>query len=340
MKKVAEKAKLIAESIRQMGYDAVAVGDDDLSLGKEFLMEISKETKVPFLSSNLLDEATGKPLFPTSLIKNSSGLRIGIFSLLGPDTFPNPNDPRRKGLLLRPPAEVAQAMVKELQPKTDWIILLSHLGYPKDVELAQALPGIQIIIGGHTGINLANPPIINKSLILQMASKGLYGGILSLTLFNNDPHFFNTLEKRSMEVSLHQLKDRISFSQVTEIETWLQSNLGPLSRMLHLFRLYQVPFPEEFIQNMRNLIASLKAKGPEKENPLRRKIKEEAEQILQQFQGRNGFIHRLIALGDQIQGHPEIEKMVEAYRVKYPEPEQPPPPRQEAPRFQKGAPQN
>jgi len=62
------------------------------------------------------------------------------------------------------------------------------------------------------------------------------------------------------------------------------------------------------------------------------KIKGEAEQILKQLQGRNEFIHNLIALGEQIKDHPEIGRMVEAFRSKYPEPEKPAPPRQEAPR--------
>ena len=63
-------------------------------------------------------------------------------------------------------------MVKELQPKTDLIILLSHLSYPKDMELAQKVQGIHVIVGGHTGINLPYPPVIKNTIILQTASKG------------------------------------------------------------------------------------------------------------------------------------------------------------------------
>jgi len=340
IKMVTEKAKLIAESFSLMGYDVMAIGDDDLSLGKEFLMEISKTVKFPFLSSNVIDEATGKPLFQTSLIKKSNGMRIGIFSLLAPDTFPNPYDPRKKGLAVRSPTETAQAMVKELQPKTDLIILLSHLGYPKDVELAQVVPGIHLIVGGHTGVNLPYPPAINKSLIVQMSSRGLYGGRLDLAFHtNNESFFFNGSEKRSFENSLTQFKERVSSSDVTEVEGWLQYNFGPYSRHLHLARLYQIPFPEEFIQTLRDLVASLKAQEPEKQKGLRAKVKEEAEQILKQLQGRNEFVHNLVALGDQIKDHPEIAKMVEAFRSKYPEPEKSSPPRTEAPRPKSGVPQ-
>ncbi len=70
-----------------MGYDALGIGDDDLSLGKEFLVEISKKANFPFLSSNLIDEESGKLLFQPYLLKEINGLRIGIFSLLSPDSF-------------------------------------------------------------------------------------------------------------------------------------------------------------------------------------------------------------------------------------------------------------
>jgi len=334
-----EKAKLIIDSLNLMGYDALAIGDDDLALGKEFLSEMSRKANFPFVSSNVIDESSGKPLFHPYLMKESNGLKIGIFSLLAPDTFPNPYDPRRKGLALRSPTETAQAMVKDLQPKADLIILLSHLGYPKDVELAQTVPGIHLIVGGHTGVNLPYPPVINKSLILQMAPKGLYGGRLDFNFYSNESLFFNSSEKRAFESSLNRFKERVAISDVTEIEAWLQYNFGNYSRILHLARLYQIRLPEEFIQTLRDLIASLKAQDHEKQKALRTKVKEEAEQTLKQLQGRNEFIHNLIALGEQIKDHPEIGRMVEGFRSKYPEPEKPAPPRQEAPRPKSGAPQ-
>jgi 2',3'-cyclic-nucleotide 2'-phosphodiesterase (5'-nucleotidase family) len=66
-------------------------------------------------------------------------------------------------------------MVKELQPKSDFIVLLSHLGYPKDLELAQAVSGIHLIVGAHTGMNLVYPPLIRDTILLQTATKGMGG---------------------------------------------------------------------------------------------------------------------------------------------------------------------
>ncbi len=80
--KLREKARLVIESFNLMGYDAMGVGDDDLALGRDFLVELSKKATFPFLSSNLLDAETKRPLFQPYLIQERNGLRVGVFSLI------------------------------------------------------------------------------------------------------------------------------------------------------------------------------------------------------------------------------------------------------------------
>jgi len=264
-----EKAHIIIESLNLMGYDAIGIGDDDLNLGKEFLLEISKKANFPFLSSNLLDEASGKTLFQSSLIKEINGLRIGIFSLLLPDFFTGPSDQRKKGLTIRQPIEVAQTMVKELKPKTDLVILLSHLGYVKDIELAQIVQGINIIVGSHTGINLGYPMVIKNTVILQTASRGMFGGRLDLLLYNHEPTFYNSVTKISLENNLNSIIQRLNSKEIPEVEKdqW-------------------------------------------------RKAKEETERTLNQLRGKNVFTNNIIPLQEQMKDHPEIKKLVEAYKAK------------------------
>jgi len=218
VKGATQKAILFIESCNRMGYDAVGVGDDDLSLGKDLLIEISKKANFPFLSSNLVDEGSGKLLFQPSLVKEVNGLRFGIFSLLGPDTFLGPTDARKKGLALKPPTEVAEAMVKELQPKVDFIILLSHLGYPKDMELAQAVSGIHLVVGAHSGMNLLYPPVVKETILLQTAMKGMYVGKLDLNVQNNGGGFYNATTKRSLENNLKNLTARLNSKEAHENE--------------------------------------------------------------------------------------------------------------------------
>jgi 2',3'-cyclic-nucleotide 2'-phosphodiesterase (5'-nucleotidase family) len=213
---VTQKANLIIDSFNLTGYDAMGIGEDDLGLGKEFLLKVSKRANFPFLSSNLFDEETGKPLFQPYLLKEINGLRMGIFSLLSPESFSGPSDPRRKGIIVRPPIETVQNTVRELQPKTDLIILLSHLGYPKDIELAQTGPGIHFILGSHLGTNLSHPPIIKNTVILQTASRGMYGGRLDLLLYNNEPTLYNSATRKDLENRINILEHQLSSAAAPE----------------------------------------------------------------------------------------------------------------------------
>ena len=222
---VSEKARVILGAFNLMGVDALGIGDDDLTLGKDFLMEMSRKAQFPFLSSNITLEDSGKLLFQPYLLKEIAEMKIGIFSLFSPDLFTGPNDLRKKGLVFRDPVETAQTMVRELQPKTDLIILLSHLSYPKDVELAQNISGIHLIIGGHTGANLLYPPLIKNTYILQTASRGMYGARIDFVFNNNTFSFYNSTEKRSLEGRPNYVKSRLAAKETPEREKaqWLKS---------------------------------------------------------------------------------------------------------------------
>lgn len=280
LKRVREKAWLILESLNMMGLDALGIGDDDLSLGRDFLVEMSSKAKFAFVSSNMTHEDTGKLLFQPYLLKEIAGMRIGIFSLFSPDLFIGPNDLRKKGVVFRDPVETAQAMVRELQPKTDLIVLLSHLSYPKDVELAQKTSGIHLIIGGHTGTNLLYPPLIKNTYLLQTAPKGMYGARVDFTFHNDTFSFYNSTEKRSLEGRLNYIKYRLVAKETPEHEKakWLRS-------------------------------------------------KEETERALAQFQGKNEFTNLIFPLREGMKDQPDILKMIDEYKSKYPEPEKAAPPK-------------
>jgi 2',3'-cyclic-nucleotide 2'-phosphodiesterase (5'-nucleotidase family) len=152
------------------------------------------------------------------------------------------------------------------------ILLLSHLGYPKDVELVQTVAGIHIVVGGHTGVNLTNPPVIKNTLIVQSASKGMYATQLNVTLLDRGNTFYNVTTKRSLENTLRDFQQRLTSINASETERnkWKQA-------------------------------------------------KEWAERALQQLEGQNHFTYSVFPLNDGTKDHPEIKKMIEAYKDKFKE---------------------
>jgi len=271
-----EKAYLILKSVERMGYHAIGIGDDDLSLGKKFLIDLSKTSNITFLSSNVIDEDSGKPLFQRYVIKEVNGLKVGIFSLLSQDVFLGLSDPRKKGLIIRDLVETAQEMVRELWPQTDLIILLSHLSYPKDVELAQKIQGIHIIVGSHTGVDLTNPPVIKNTVIVQNSSKGMYGRKFNLTFSNKEATFYNVQTKRTYERNLAKARQQLSSAQASEAEKrqWQEAvkNIENALKQLeekNPFTMSSFPLAEAVKDDpdIKKWVDDYKSKFPEKSEP-------------------------------------------------------------------------
>ena len=67
-----------------MGYDALGVGERELAFGYDDLRTWRAKSKTPLISSNLIDKKTGKPAFKPYVIVKKGGVKVGIFSVLGP----------------------------------------------------------------------------------------------------------------------------------------------------------------------------------------------------------------------------------------------------------------
>jgi 2',3'-cyclic-nucleotide 2'-phosphodiesterase (5'-nucleotidase family) len=224
-----EKAHLILKCYNLLVYDAMGIGDDDLSLGKDFLVDLSKNAGFPFISSNLMDKETGEALFKTHVIKETGGLRIGIFSLLSPYFFSGETDPRTRGIVFREPLEEAKRILGKIRPETDLVVLLSHLGYTADIELAETVPGIDLILGGHSGLSLSYPMQIKDTIIVRVGSKGLHVGELHLQLTPDRSSFFDSTLKNSIPLSPstkehHEIAEMVRAYKLKHSPEWFKAD--------------------------------------------------------------------------------------------------------------------
>lgn len=183
-----KKAELILEGYKQSGYDAINVGDLDLVLGKDFLLEQQKSYQIPFLSANIVDKEKGEPVFTPYLTKKIAGLEVGIFGLISDKITLKARGKVIPDLIVKNHTETAKEMVDKLRRKCDLIICLSHLGLKGDQKLAQEVKGIDIIVSGHGRSLLKKPNKVNSTLILQAAQLGKYVGKLDLRLIGKGPY--------------------------------------------------------------------------------------------------------------------------------------------------------
>ena len=62
------------------------------------------------------------------------------------------------------------------------VVVLSHLGFPQDCKLAATVPGIDVLLSGHTHNRLDAPVLVNDTLIIQSGAHGSFVGRLDLTV--------------------------------------------------------------------------------------------------------------------------------------------------------------
>ncbi|MEI6682523.1 MAG: bifunctional UDP-sugar hydrolase/5'-nucleotidase [Bacteroidota bacterium] len=183
----------------KMGFDATTFGNHEFDLGPKGLgEEISVAARsgfvVPVLASNtdlgandttlvgLQKMAKDGFILPYKVI-DRGGIRFGLFGLLGKEaTFYTGGAGAVK---FADAVETARKIVKVLRDslKVDVVICLSHGGVEKDavgkytkgddIHVAEAVPGIDIVIGGHSHTALKDAIVLkNHSIVVQTGKEG------------------------------------------------------------------------------------------------------------------------------------------------------------------------
>ena len=161
-----------------MGYDAVNVGDTDLMLGLQYLSTLQKHSPVPLLLTNLKDKKTGKTLFKPYLVKEIHGLKVGIIGLISESIQPYVLD-KNAGYVVEEPVKAATNTINGALLDCDIIIALAHLNHSEIESLAQKVPKVSIIIGGHDQAYV-DAKKLNRSLWVQTDAFGFQIGRLDV----------------------------------------------------------------------------------------------------------------------------------------------------------------
>lgn len=188
--------------MNELGFDAMTLGNHEFDKDSETLANFIKEMNFPMVSSNvtvtgdadlepLVKNEIGKPgeggnIYP-AMIKEVDGEKVGIFGLTTPDTafISNPGE----NVVFEDAVESSTATINMLKEEgVNKIIALSHLGYSNDLELAEAVDGLDIIVGGHSHTVLEEPVVIEKEEPTVIVQAGEYLNLLGLldVTFNSD----------------------------------------------------------------------------------------------------------------------------------------------------------
>jgi 5'-nucleotidase/UDP-sugar diphosphatase len=193
----------------QMGYDVTTLGNHEFDLKPEGLARIimsavekGKPPQIVFSNEifskvkkedDSLEKIFSKGVVKPYTVVERDGLRIGIFGILGRRAAQVA--PFAAPVSFKDPVIAAKEMVTVLRnkEKADLVVCLSHCGLQEgkeaseDEKLAAEVPGIDVIVGGHTHTTLPQPMVKDGSIIVQAGSYGRQVGILDLSIGQSAP---------------------------------------------------------------------------------------------------------------------------------------------------------
>ena len=165
-----------------LGYDAMTMGNRETHPSLPVVRTKLSKATFPVLCGNgyVVDDNRhiSRKLLPfrSSVILERGEKKIGIFGVTVPMATPQKIDAALWGNLFAPPIETAKRLAAELRPQCDFLIALTHIGIAQDRKLAEAIPELDLLIGGHTHVVLEQPEVVNNVPIVQAGSHARYLG--------------------------------------------------------------------------------------------------------------------------------------------------------------------
>ncbi len=154
-----------------LGYDAMAVGNHEFDKPPAVLAVQRKLAAFPMLSANIYQR--GERMFAPYQVFNLGGVRVAVMGLTTEDTQKLGNPANMQDVEFRSPIQEAAKLVPSLRAQADVVIAATHMGHyengrhgiqaPGDVEMARAVKGIDLVVGGHT----QNPACMRAENVLN-----------------------------------------------------------------------------------------------------------------------------------------------------------------------------
>lgn len=178
----------ILERMSAVGYDALTMGNREFHFLHAALESKIRRARFPVLCANVRARREGAalPVLPTATFERG-GLRVAVFGLTVPMITPRMKVAAVSSFVFDDPVETARRLVPELRPDADLLIALTHIGLREDERLARSVPGIDLIVGGHSHVNLPTPEEIGGARIVQAGWHARHYGHVIITVEDGAP---------------------------------------------------------------------------------------------------------------------------------------------------------
>ena len=162
------------ELMNFLAPDIATLGNHEVDYGLAHLLFLEKCAKFPIVNANMYVKTNHARLFNPYKILNVNGLNVLFIGIITDEVLASTRSEEIIGTFVDVWDAAKQVGVIIDNYKTtriDLTVLLTHIGFDKDQELARLMNpdwGVDLIIGGHTHTYMDEPCVINGIPIVQV----------------------------------------------------------------------------------------------------------------------------------------------------------------------------
>ncbi|MGZ8492689.1 MAG: bifunctional metallophosphatase/5'-nucleotidase [Gemmatirosa sp.] len=190
-----ERGEPTVRMMDALGYQLMALGNHDFEYTAENTRRLQGLVRFPMRAANVLlrasppasgaagSTAARQPfLGEPTLVVTVGGVRVGLLALGYHNTDQTGNKDNTRELQFTSGIEAARRHVPPLRQRADVVVVVSHQGTVVDSVLGAQVPGIDLIIGGHSHDEIAPPRRVGGAWIAQALSDASALGELTVTV--------------------------------------------------------------------------------------------------------------------------------------------------------------
>lgn len=182
-----ETAAAMMKVFGLMHYDVIALGEKDLSYGRDFLDQQAKANGLTLVCANAVDATSGEPLFAPYVVVEREGVKVAFIGVVSPERHivaqveTTLNDHK---IRIEDPTEHVRKHLDVMRKESDLVVLLSHTGIETSEFLAEDLD-VDVVLVGHYPAVGGVPKEIAGTLVAMAGAKSDRFGTLALDLDEN-----------------------------------------------------------------------------------------------------------------------------------------------------------
>jgi 2',3'-cyclic-nucleotide 2'-phosphodiesterase (5'-nucleotidase family) len=162
------KGKALIDLMNEVRYDAMTLGNHEPDFGMDVLRRRIEEARFDVIAANIMESGSKQLFTKPYVLRSVGGVKVGILGIAYPNTPLTTAKKNVAGYEFRHARETAAEYVPKVRAEgAELVIVLSHLGLSADRKLAEAVPNIDVIVGGHSHNRMKQLLRTGQTVIVQ-----------------------------------------------------------------------------------------------------------------------------------------------------------------------------